>query len=332
MPRAVVRQAAAPRGVYSPYTVFAGEGSRGAGSAVKLPVVSEDGKPSVYRYADYRRFLADYYAYAKAAHAFSFRAFSQRAGIRSSNYLRLVIDGERNLSAPMATRFARGCGLTGDAAHFFCELVAYCQAPTAAEQGRAYERLCRFRPFRAVHRLAREQAAYHSHWYLPAIRELARRADFRADPEWVSAQLTPRISPAQAERAITTLLQLGLVRRIDDERGARLEQTSALVSTGAGPLGHHIVGFHHMMLERAAYALDHVPRDQRDISCLTLCVSESKLRELQERVRAFRRELLQAAEVGDTPERVVQINFQLFPLSASVARADALADPEEERE
>jgi uncharacterized protein (TIGR02147 family) len=294
--------------------------------------VSDGDKPSVYSYADYRRYLADYYTYAKAAHAFSFRAFSQRAGIRSSNYLRLVIDGERNLSAPMATRFARGCGLTGDAVLFFCELVAYCQAPSASEQGRAYERLCRFRPFRAVHRLAREQAAYHSHWYVPAIRELTRRANFRADPEWVAAQLTPKISPAQAERAIATLLQLGLVRRVDDERGARLEQTSPLVSTGAGPLGHHIVSFHHMMLERAAHALDHIPRDQRDISCLTLCVSESKLRELQERVRTFRRELLQAAEVGDTPERVVQINFQLFPLSVSPAPVDAPTASEEDRE
>lgn len=284
----------------------------------------------MYSYADYRRYLADYYTYAKAAHAFSFRAFSQRAGIRSSNYLRLVIDGERNLSAPMAVRFARGCGLTGDAALFFCELVSYCQAPSAIERNRAYERLCRFRPFRAVHRLAREQAEYHSHWYVPAIRELARRTDFHDDPEWVAAQLTPRISAAQAERAIETLLSLGLVRRVPDPSGARLEQTSELVSTGAGPLGHHIVSFHHMMLERAAYALDHVPRDERDISCLTLCVSDAKLRELQERVRAFRRELLQAAEVGDAPERVIQINFQLFPLSTSVAREDAAPTAAEE--
>jgi len=295
--------------------------------------VSDSGKPSVYSYADYRRYLADYYAYAKAAHAFSFRAFSQRAGIRSSNYLRLVIDGERNLSTPMATRFARGCGLTGDAALFFCELVAYCQAPSAAERNAAYERLCRFRPFRAVHRLAREQAAYHSHWYVPVIRELARRPDFRDDPEWVARQLTPRISPAQAERAIATLLQLGLLRRVPGAQPARLEQTSELVSTGSGPLGHHIVSFHHMMLERAAHALDHVPREERDISCLTLCVSDAKLRELSERVRAFRRELLQAAEVGDTPERVIQINFQVFPLSASAERGEASSTPvEEDRE
>ena len=53
----------------------------------------------MYAFADYRRYLAAYYDYAKAEqYGFSFRVFSRRAGIRSSNYLRLVIDGERNLT------------------------------------------------------------------------------------------------------------------------------------------------------------------------------------------------------------------------------------------
>jgi uncharacterized protein (TIGR02147 family) len=278
-----------------------------------LALVTANPKPNVYSYSDYRRFLADHYAYAKATeYGFSYRAFSQRAGIRSSNYLKLVVDGQRNLSTAMAARFARGCGLSGDRAEFFCELVAYCQASSVQERNRGYERLYRFRPFRAVHQLAKEQADYHSQWYVPAIRELARRPDFSAEPEWVAEQLEPKISPAQAQKALATLLKLGLLRR---SKAGRLEQTSALVTTGVGPHGHHIFSYHHMMLERAGYALDHSPRSERDVSCLTLCVSEQKLAELKQRVRKFRQELLQAAEVDDAPERVVQINFQIFPLS-----------------
>jgi len=297
--------------------------------------MSSGEKPNVYHYADYRRFLADHYTFAKAEHAFSFRAFSQRAGIRSSNYLRLVIDGERNLSSAMAARFAKGCGLTGDRAEFFCELVAYCQASSIAERNRGYERLFRFRPFRAVHQLAKEQTAYHSQWYVPAIRELVRRADFQDDPAWIAVQLEPKISPAQAEKAVATLLKLGLLRRKPKDEGGGLEQTTELVTTGAGPHGHHIFSFHHMMLERAGYALDHSPRDERDISCLTLCVSDAKLQELKQRVRRFRQELLQAAEQNDSPERVVQVNFQIFALSAAVEAASGTAasvDPEEDHD
>ena len=269
----------------------------------------------MYAFADYRRYLAAYYEYAKAEqYGFSFRVFSRRAGIRSSNYLRLVIDGERNLTREMAGRFAEACELAGGAREFFCELVEYCQSKTAQERSRMYERLARHRPFREARRLESAQAEYHSQWYLPAIRELARRADFCSDPKWIARQLQPAISAAQAKRALELLCKLGLLAQGAD---GRLTQTSEIITTGPGPLGHHIYNYHHMMLDRAAAALDGLPREERDVSCLTLCVSQAKLAELKERIRSFRQELLRTAELDDSPERVVQINFQVFPLSVA---------------
>ncbi len=269
--------------------------------------------PNVYTFTDYRKFLAAHYAHQKAhLYGFSFRAFSKRAGLRSSNYVGLVIGGKRNLTREMAVRFAKACDLGTAQADFFCELVEYNQAKTNAERNRVYERLARFRPFREARRLDGAQAEYHSSWYVPAIRELVRRSDFNEDPKWIARQLTPSISSSQAKKALELLGELGLVAR---DEGGRFVQTSPLVTTGPGPLGHHIVNFHHSMIERAADALDAMTREERDISCITLCVSRDKVSELKERLRAFRQELLRTAELDDQPERVVQINFQLFPLS-----------------
>jgi uncharacterized protein (TIGR02147 family) len=183
-----------------------------------------------------------------------------------------------------------------------------------------YERLARFRPFREARRLESAQAEYHSHWFLPAIRELVRRPDFSSDPKWIAKQLQPAISAAQAKRALELLCKLGLLEPGSD---GRLVQTSEIITTGPGPLGHHIFNYHHMMLERAGEALDSLPREERDVSCLTLCVSQAKLEELKERVRAFRQELLRTAELDNSPERVVQINFQVFPLSIAAEPAAA---------
>jgi uncharacterized protein (TIGR02147 family) len=278
--------------------------------------------PEVFRYEDYRKFLADHYAYAKEHdYGFSFRVFSKRAGISSSNFLRLVIDGKRNLSASMAPQFAAACGLKQAAADFFCELVAYNQAKTARERTRHYEQLRRFRPFREVHQLDAEQAEYHSQWYLPAIRELSLRPDFSDDPKWIATQLEPAISTRQAKQALATLVNLGL---LECDAAGKLRQASALVSTGPGPLSHHVVNFHHAMLQRAGVALDRTPRDEREISSVTVCVSHDKLLELKQRVREFRRSLLEIAELDDDPERVVQINFQLFPLSKRRPNSDVV--------
>ena len=55
----------------------------------------------------------------------------------------------------------------------------------------------------------------------------------------------------------------------------------------------------------AACAADEVDRGRK-----------SGLAEVKERIRKFRRELLNYSVDQDDPEQVVQINFQLFPLTA----------------
>jgi uncharacterized protein (TIGR02147 family) len=267
----------------------------------------------IFDYLDYRAYLRDFYAEQKArGHQFSFRAFAKRAGIRSFNFLQLVMKGQRDLSAQMALHFAKGCGLRGPQADYFCELVAFGQAKTSEERNRAYERLGRFRQFRAAHELEPAQAAYHQNWYIPAIRELVHLPGFVEDPKWIAATLQPPISPAQARDALATLQQLGLLDR--DAQG-KLRQSKPLVTTGPGPLGHHVVNYHRAMIEQAARALDEVPREQRDISSLTLCVSPKSFEQIKERIASLRQELLQLAELEGPPDRIVQVGFQVFPLA-----------------
>ena len=274
--------------------------------------MSGGGPVHIFSYLDYRQFLRDLYAEKKASErSFSHRAFSKRAGLRSTNYLHLVMQGKRNLSQEMAASFARGCGLAPGEATYFCELVTFTQASTSEERNRAYDQLARHRSFREVHELDAAQAAYHSSWYIPAIRELATRADFHDDPAWVSRMLEPAISVTEARNALSILLELGLL--VKDGEG-RVRQPDELVTTGPGPLGHHVVNYHRAMLVRASEAIDRIPREEREISSVTLCVSQNTMLGLKARIREFRRELLHLAELEGEPERVVQINFQLFPL------------------
>jgi uncharacterized protein (TIGR02147 family) len=267
----------------------------------------------VYGYADYRAYLRDFYASQKAkSAAFSHRAFSRRAGLRSSNYLSLVMKGERDLSSEMAPRFAKACGLVKREADFFCDLVAFCQAKTTEEKQRWQERLARFRQFREAHQLLGEQTAYHQNWYVPAVRELVTLPGFVEDPRWIAGILQPPISERQAADALNTLCRLGLLVRNSD---GKLQQAQALVTTGPGPLGHHVFVYHQAMLDLAKRALDHLPRTERDITSVTLCVAEADLPRVKQRLKELRQELLQLAELTSAPERVVQLNLQLFPLS-----------------
>ena len=269
--------------------------------------------PDVFRFRDYRAFLRAFYALNKAGeYGFSLRAFSKRAQLRSSNYLKLVMDGERNLTQEMAARFAQACSLRGQAAEYFCALVAFDQAQSATDRDRAYARVSKFKRYRAVHRLDRAQDAYHAHWYIPAIRELVVRRDFREDPHWVAQQLMPAITPREAEKALHVLVELGLLKR--DTHG-RLVQVDALVQTPDIPLGHHIQRYHRAMMERASDAMHRLPHQQRQIESITLCLSPARVRDLKARVESFCDEILQEYQADADSRRVVQLNIQMFPLT-----------------
>ena len=278
------------------------------------------GDIDVFSYLDYRAFLRDYYLDRKERRGLSYRGFSKRAGLKSPNYLKLVIDGQRNLTADMAGRFAAACGLTKDAAAYFKDLVAFNQARNNRERNAHYARLTGHQKYRSEHRLEMAHAAYHSTWYVPAIRELAARTDFREDPEWIARTLVPEVTRAQAEKALETLLALGLLVRRDD---GRLTQGEAIVSTGPEFHALHIAAYHRAMMQHASESIDRVTSSDRDISSLTMCLGEDGLRSLKVRLQRFRRELLELSSLEDDPSQVVQLNLQLFPLSKPRGEEDA---------
>ena len=116
------------------------------------------------------------------------------------------------------------------------------------------------------------------------------------------------------------LTSLELLQRDGD---GRLRQAAPIVTTGVRPAGApHRAATTAACCERASHALDAVPRDEREISSITLCVSHEVMLELKSRIREFRRELLHFAEQQGAPERVVQLNFQLFPLSRKKESSD----------
>ncbi|MBK6848100.1 MAG: TIGR02147 family protein [Proteobacteria bacterium] len=271
--------------------------------------------PLVFDFTDYRAYLrAHYEAEKKRRAGFSFRLFSRLAGLRSPNFLKLVIDGQRNLGDESIPKFVKALGLNAAEGAFFADLVAFNQAPDAEQRNRAFERIAGSRRFRAARRIEGELFAYLSCWYHPVIRELAARADFRDEPKWIAAQLRPRIAPTEAAASLKLLLSLGLLVR--DAATGRLQRAEPTLTT------EHEVGslaagnFHRQMLERAAAAIETVPAHERDLAALTVCVSARTVAAVKERIHRLREELAELCDGDPAGERVYQLNLQWFPLSA----------------
>ncbi|MCA9544255.1 MAG: TIGR02147 family protein [Myxococcales bacterium] len=272
-------------------------------------------QPDLYAYTDFRAYLRDVYDAAKAAgvRGYSFRALARRAGFSSPNFIKLVMDGTRNLGAGSVGRVARAVGVTDqEDVDYFEQLVAYGQAESADERYAAWDALSATARFRAARRIRGPLFAYLEHWYMPAVRELAASPDFSDDPAWVAARLLPSITVDEAAEALDFLKEHGLIVQTD-EGWVRGE---ASLTTGHEPRDMAVARFHRQMIDRASESITRVPSAERNISGLTVCVSAETAERVRDEIHTFRERLLELCDRDDTPSRVHQINFQMFPLSS----------------
>jgi uncharacterized protein (TIGR02147 family) len=270
--------------------------------------------PSVYEYTDYRAFLRDHFAASKAAKAFySHRYFARKAGFATSNFVKLVMDGKRNLGPQALEGVVKALQLGRDEAAFFGDLVALDQAESLADRNRAFDRVAANRRFRHARKLEGPLFEYLRHWYFPAVRELSARADFVEEPRWIAQQILPAITAKQAKAALETLERLGLLVR---DAAGRLVRGEPSLTTGHEVRSVVVPAYHRQMIEQAGGSVDRVPPEERDVSALTVCIKQESLEELKGRIRRFREDLLELCDRESEPERVYQLCVQLFPLSA----------------
>ncbi len=272
--------------------------------------------PNVFEYDDYRLFLRDSYGYLKThSRTFSFRYFSRRAGFSSPNFLKLVMDGKRNLSSESIPKFVDALKLTKTEGDFFAHLVHFGQSRTASERSQHATKILKSKGYQKMYPLNQAEFSYYACWYYIPVRELVAFPSFREDAKWIAGTIFPRISADEASKAIHDLEALGLVRR--DETG-RLVQSTRTVTTSNEVASASVVSYHKEMMRIASDSIETVNREQREISAACIPVSEKVAAEIKLKIQEFRNEILLLASQDESPDRIYQLNLQLFPLSRTM--------------
>jgi uncharacterized protein (TIGR02147 family) len=279
-------------------------------------------RPRPESFDEYRSYLRAIIAHLRESRrGFSYRRFSRRAGFSSPNFLKLVAEGQRNLSAASIGKFARGLGLDAEEREAFELLVLMAQADTDTDRMRYYDRLTRMRRRVApAAGIQPSQTEVYRQWWSLIIRELIRLADFREDAEWIRSRLRVPLRLSQVRKALGLLEEVGMAVR---DGAGRLRPTSDHVRA-AGPLPLVVRNFHRAMLRRAEDTLDQLATDQRNITTVLLPLTREEYERACERVAELRSELLEQfdhAGDDDTPREVYALGFQVFPLTQSKPKA-----------
>lgn len=285
-------------------------------------VLSQKGveKPNVFHYFNFRDFLKDYYHYRKStSRSFSFSVFSRLAGIQSPNYLKLVMDGTRNLTPANITRFAKALGLTAEESKFWDLLVSFGQSKTEQQKKIYFEQLIKLVPDNEIEgrkrvRDLQDEWEFVSSWHHAAVRELVLFKTFREDPEWISAKLRHRITAGQAEQSLHLLEKLGFLIR--DSSGALVQAERNVRYVSSMPLRNlAIQNFHISATKLALSSIENDPVNENDFSCIMIGVKQEQIPALLEQIAQFRKDLNKKFSTETTAEHVLQINFQVIPVT-----------------
>lgn len=267
---------------------------------------------NIFSFDDYREFLKALIRHRKKnGQIFSYRWFSQRAGLTSPNFLNLVIKGHRHLSSTSIEKVIEIFHLTKDEGNFFRNLVYFNKSKTLTQKEHFASQLLRSRKFLNEHPLSKEQFEYYSEWYNIPTREILSLKAKPNNEEEISQTLVPSISKQEAKNALEKLMALGLV----EFKEGRYWTVQESVSTGHKFSNFGVVQYHKKMMSLAAEALDRFSSAEREISSVTIGLSEKTFFKVKKEIEDFRSRLMAMAESDSEKERIYQLNFQLFPLS-----------------
>ena len=266
--------------------------------------------PNIFGYLNYRDFLRDYYLEQKAKNPnFSYQLFANKAGFKSKSFIKLVIDGRKNLTGISLSKSAKAMNLGPKTFSYFEDLVAFNQASSLKLRNFFFEKLAAYNSRSTARLILHDQYEFYSRWYHNTLRELVTWNEFDGDYEALGKKIQPSLSARQAHQSVQLLLKLGLIRKT----GKGFEQTDRIVTTGDEVQSLAVQNFHLQNLVLAGESMDTTPAPQRDISCLVLGLSEKGFASCKAEIQALRKRLLKIAEGDSNLSRVYHLNFQIFP-------------------
>lgn len=272
----------------------------------------------IFEYQDYRKYMQDFYDYKKRTVAFSWREFSKLAGFVSPNYLKQVCERDANLSLIGIQQVAKAMELNELETTFFKNLVIFDQAKSDDQKKQALAKIRAITKVNKVKIIEANTLKFYESWLHPVIRELAPAMP-GAQPKQIALMCRPQSTAAEVEESLKFLEKTKFLEKIGRHT---YEQTSKNLLAPAATMAMAIRSMNKQMSNLAIKAIDEVPVNERNITGITMGVSDDSYAKIVETLQKCQKKVLSIIS-NDTKKvnRVYRLNLQLFPLSEHIQEA-----------
>lgn len=278
--------------------------------------------PEIARYTCYRAYLHDFFNYKKSLRSgFSYRQFAGLVGLKSPNYLQLVIQGKRNLTETTGERLAEALKLKKNEIRYFVALINLENAVTAEEKQKAEKNVFVASKSLLSRVLPEEQQEVITQWYHLLVRELVFLKDFEPSGAYISKKLKNIITPEQGEESFKLLLRTGYVT----VSAGQYLAADPILDTGLEIFTHPFMQqVHAKMLKTWADKIDQLGYREQELGVLNIPLPKSKISELQQKIRRFQDEIIGWAETvqkDSETDEIVQLGTYLMSYSEGLTKS-----------
>ncbi len=286
--------------------------------------------PNISDYMDYRLYLADFYFYKKeltkkSLRPYNYAIFSAAADIKSPNYLKMIIEGKRNLSIDMVQKFAKACGLNKAQSDEFKLLVIFNQSEDPADRNYALKQLSEYRVEIKLKHGEFDRRVFEKvpNWIGWIIYALVDQDSVIFETAKLKELLRGKASETEIDQALNLLLSTGELQK---------DPTTGQITKGKSneaPDEIPAALIRKLQMQLMYLGLESLYQDtavEREFGSLTLALSHTEFEELKFKLRQMRKALHKEnsiARMNSKGERVYQLNLQLFPVTNPSKKLDA---------
>lgn len=287
------------------------------------PAIHHATAPRLGAFTDYRQFLREFYEFKRAQsrgslRPYSYATFAAAADIKSPNYLKLIIEGQRNLSLDMAKKFARAMGLSKEETEEFCALVEFTQATEPLERNRFLKNLSDLRVRQQLKSGQIDAQTWEKvpGWVTWVLHALTDQEGVDFEPDSLSDLMRGKARPEEIRRCLNRLMECGELQK-DPETGAVSKGRELMSGSESVPV--ELV--RKLQAELIYLGLESLFRDQpqeREFGAQTMALTQDEFEVLKFELRQFRKRWakdVSVARKSTKGQRVYQLNIQLFPVT-----------------
>ena len=202
---------------------------------------------------------------------------------------------------------------------YFRLLVAFDQEKSSAAKKKTFAEMRALANDNSFALVGEDQYDYYGSWLNPVLREMAPRLN-GATPAQMAGELVFESDAAHVKNSLKLLEKNGFLEK--DEQGRYIQCNRSVTTGNIDVTSLAIREMHRQMGELGVQSLDHVPVKERDVSGLTIGISETAYEKIIKEIADFRRRISSIVMEDTGEERVYRLNVQLFPLTNTLPKEE----------